>query len=82
MFLSTLIMVVFFIKVASLNQLSFSGGGSFGAVEIGIAKYVVEKDRRPEKDQRPEKEPTKTYDLYTGISAGALNSGFSLTTRI
>jgi len=51
-------------KVASLNQLSFSGGGSFGAVEIGIAKYIVETD------------PTKTYDLYTGISAGALNSGF------
>jgi len=51
-------------KVASLNQLSFSGGGSFGAVEIGIAKYIGEK------------EPTKTYDLYTGISAGALNSGF------
>jgi len=51
-------------KVASLNQLSFSGGGSFGAVEIGIAKYIVERD------------PVKTYDLYTGISAGALNSGF------
>jgi hypothetical protein len=64
MFLSTLIMVVFFTKVASLNQLSFSGGGSFGAVEIGIAKYVVDKEQ------------TKTYDLYTGISAGALNSGF------
>ena len=57
-------------KVVSLNQLSFSGGGSFGAVEIGIAKYIVEKE------QRQEKEPTKTYDLYTGISAGALNSGF------
>jgi NTE family protein len=53
-------------KVASLNQLSFSGGGSFGAVEIGIAKYIGEKEQRP----------TKTYDLYTGISAGALNSGF------
>ena len=53
-------------KVASLNQLSFSGGGSFGAVEIGIAKYIGVKDQRT----------TKTYDLYTGISAGALNSGF------
>ena len=51
-------------KVASLNQLSFSGGGSFGAVEIGIAKYIGEIN------------PTKTYDLYTGMSAGALNSGF------
>ena len=45
------------------NQLSFSGGGSFGAVEIGILKRIVETD-------------SKQYDLYTGISAGALNSGF------
>ena len=65
MFLSTLIIVIFLMKgTTSLNQLSFSGGGSFGAVEIGIAKYIVETD------------PAKTYDLYTGISAGALNSGF------
>ena len=45
------------------NQLSFSGGGSFGAVEIGILKRILETD-------------SKQYDLYTGISAGALNSGF------
>ena len=45
------------------NQLSFSGGGSFGAVEIGILKRILETDN-------------KQYDLYTGISAGALNSGF------
>ena len=45
------------------NQLSFSGGGSFGAVEIGILKRILETDY-------------KTYDLYTGISAGALNAGF------
>jgi predicted patatin/cPLA2 family phospholipase len=45
------------------NQLSFSGGGSFGAVEIGILKRIMETD-------------SKKYDLYTGISAGALNSGF------
>lgn len=48
----------------ALNQLSFSGGGSFGAVEIGILKRVVELNKN-----------TK-YDLYTGISAGALNAGF------
>jgi len=48
----------------ALNQLSFSGGGSFGAVEIGILKYVTELN------------PNKKYDLYTGISAGALNAGF------
>jgi predicted acylesterase/phospholipase RssA len=47
----------------SLNQLSFSGGGSFGAVEIGILRHINEI------------QATK-YDLYTGISAGALNAGF------
>ena len=46
-----------------LNQLSFSGGGSFGAVEIGIIKKLME--RR-----------VINFDLYTGISAGALNAGF------
>jgi predicted patatin/cPLA2 family phospholipase len=49
--------------VNSLNQLSFSGGGSFGAVEIGILKRINELQ-------------PKKYDLYTGISAGALNAGF------
>jgi NTE family protein len=49
--------------VYSLNQLSFSGGGSFGAVEIGILKRLLETEN-------------KKYDLYTGISAGALNAGF------
>jgi len=52
------------VSVSSLNQLSFSGGGSFGAVEIGILKRVIELN----KDVK--------YDLYTGISAGALNAGF------
>lgn len=53
-----------FITLAkSLNQLSFSGGGSFGAVEIGILKRIIELEN-------------KSYDLYTGISAGALNAGF------
>ncbi len=47
----------------ALNQLSFSGGGSFGAVEIGILKRINEIQ-------------PKKYDLYTGISAGALNAGF------
>jgi predicted patatin/cPLA2 family phospholipase len=49
----------------TFNQVSFSGGGALGAVEIGIFKRILEI------------EPNyKTYDLYTGISAGALNSGF------
>jgi predicted patatin/cPLA2 family phospholipase len=51
------------ISSEKFNQLSFSGGGSFGAVEIGILKRILETD-------------PKQYDLYTGISAGALNSGF------
>jgi NTE family protein len=51
-------------SVYSLNQLSFSGGGSFGAVEIGILKRVIELNSKI------------NYDLYTGISAGALNAGF------
>ena len=49
---------------ANFNQLSFSGGASFGAVEIGILKRIEKMDGN------------KQYDLYTGISAGALNSGF------
>lgn len=61
--LSTLLLLLF-VHSYTLNQLSFSGGGSFGAIEIGIAKYIAEI------------EPSKKYDLYTGISAGALNSGF------
>ena len=48
---------------SALNQLSFSGGGSFGAVEIGILKRLQELENRK-------------YDLYTGISAGALNAGY------
>lgn len=46
----------------SLNQLSFSGGGSLGAVEIGIIKKLSERG-------------LKKFDLYTGISAGGLNAG-------
>ncbi len=48
----------------TFNQLSFSGGGAYGAVEIGILKHLTERSR------------TVSYDLYTGISAGALNAGF------
>ena len=47
-----------------INQLSFSGGGSFGALEIGILKRVIENNN------------LKNFDLYTGISSGALNAGF------
>jgi len=49
--------------IHATEQLSFSGGGAFGAVEIGILKKIRESY------------PVK-YDRYTGISAGGLNSGF------
>jgi predicted patatin/cPLA2 family phospholipase len=49
--------------IVSLNQLAFSGGGSFGAVEIGILKRINQIEK-------------KNYDTYTGISAGGLNAGF------
>lgn len=57
--------VIFFMaqQTVSLQQLAFSGGGSFGAVEIGILKHLIEVGIKP-------------IDLYTGISAGALNAGF------
>jgi NTE family protein len=57
------ILLSIFSLTNALNQLSFSGGGSFGAVEIGILKRINQIQ-------------PKKYDLYTGISAGALNAGF------
>ena len=42
------------------NVLSLSGGGSFGAVEVGILDRI----KLPK------------YDMITGISAGGLNAGF------
>ena len=59
-----MLLLLSFSSVSSvLNQLSFSGGGSFGAVEIGIIKNLMERK-------------LINFDLYTGISAGALNAGF------
>ena len=53
----------FMLTIHSTEQLSFSGGGAFGAVEIGILKTIRESF-------------PVNYDRYTGISAGGLNSGF------
>ena len=62
--LTTMLLLLCFSSVSCvLNQLSFSGGGSFGAVEIGIVKNLMERK-------------IVNFDLYTGISAGALNAGF------
>lgn len=49
--------------IIALNQLAFSGGGSFGAVEIGIIK-------------RLQNDYNIKYDFYTGISAGGINAGY------
>jgi predicted patatin/cPLA2 family phospholipase len=42
------------------NVLSFSGGGAFGAVEVGILDAIN----------------LPAYDMITGVSAGGLNAGF------
>lgn len=60
----SLLLLYFTFVSCVFNQLSFSGGGSFGAVEIGIVKKIMEGEKN------------MTFDLYTGISAGALNVGF------
>lgn len=52
-------------NIETYNVLSFSGGGSFGAVEIGILSKLID-----------DKLISTKYDLYTGISAGGLNAGF------
>jgi len=63
-FLSIGTLFVTFLKsISATNQLSFSGGGAFGAVELGILKKI--------RESYP-----VNYDRYTGISAGGLNSGF------
>lgn len=63
-FFKGLVSLVFgLIGVNGLNQLAFSGGGAFGAVEIGILKYI-------------ESISTTKYDFYTGISAGGINAGY------
>lgn len=64
-FIFNILFVLFLTHItttASLNQLSFSGGGSLGAVEIGIIKKLSNRG-------------LNKFDLYTGISAGALNAG-------
>jgi predicted acylesterase/phospholipase RssA len=47
------------------NVLAMSGGGAFGAVEVGILSDLSSKKQIPD-----------TFDIVTGISAGGLNAGF------
>lgn len=64
MYMMRLILLLLLIAISyGIEQISFSGGGAFGAVEIGILKRIIS-------------ENPKKYDRYTGISAGGLNCGF------
>lgn len=51
-------------KIDTCNILSFSGAGSFGAVETGMLNKIVGMN------------PKIQYDMITGVSAGGLNAGF------
>lgn len=53
------------VKQPLCNVLAFSGGGSFGAVELGILDGLTATGAAP-----------ISYDVITGISAGGLNAGF------
>jgi len=51
------------LSTKTCNILSFSGAGSFGAVEVGILDKLTEFH-------------LPTFDMLTGVSAGGLNVGF------
>lgn len=57
-------------KSGLCNVLALSGGGAFGAVEMGILDGLVASGRAP-----------TSYDILTGISAGGLNAGFQFLLR-
>jgi hypothetical protein len=61
-----LLISVFAVKAKdSCSVLVLSGGGSFGAVEMGVLDAITADNRAP-----------NSYDIITGISAGGLNTGF------
>jgi len=53
------------LKQGNCNVLSLSGGGAFGAVQMGILDGLVATNQAP-----------AIYDIITGISAGGLNAAF------
>lgn len=53
------------VKSGTCNILALSGGGAFGAVEMGILDGLTNSGQAP-----------NVYDIVTGISAGGLNAGF------
>ena len=62
--LYTLISIFQATYARTCDVLALSGGGSFGAVEMGVLDSVVKDGRAP-----------YHYDIITGISAGGLNTG-------
>jgi NTE family protein len=53
------------VKSGICNVLALSGGGAFGAVEMGMLDALTSSNQIP-----------TNYDIITGISAGGLNAGF------
>ena len=53
------------LKAGQCNVLALSGGGAFGAVEMGMLDGLTSTNTIP-----------TNYDIVTGISAGGLNAGF------
>ncbi len=53
------------IHAGTCSVLALSGGGSFGAVQMGILDGLTAAGQAP-----------ASYDIVTGISAGGLNAGF------
>ena len=47
------------------NVLALSGGGSFGATQMGVLNGLYDTQRVPD-----------SFDIITGVSAGGLNAGF------
>jgi predicted patatin/cPLA2 family phospholipase len=63
-------------KGSSCNILSLSGGGSFGALEIGILSSVTTTPLTTTPLTTVSRGPFGTYQLMTGVSVGGLNVGY------
>jgi predicted acylesterase/phospholipase RssA len=60
LFVFFVLSVTYMQYIYSFNLLSLSGGGSYGAIQIGLLKKINEIEQ-------------KKYDAYTGVSIGAIN---------
>jgi hypothetical protein len=63
--ISIFLFTIFSKVINSCKILSLSGGGVFGAYEIGLVSNLIEKN--------------KTWDLITGISSGSINAAYLST---